>query len=91
MFLAPDAELDDGKLDVVCTSQVGKLRVLANLPKVFEGRHIENEEVTVLRAAEVEVEADRPFAVYADGDHLADLPARIRVLPRALRVVAPPP
>ena len=28
------------------------------------------------RAAEVRIEADRPFAVYADGDHIADLPAR---------------
>jgi YegS/Rv2252/BmrU family lipid kinase len=90
MFLAPDAELDDGMLDVVCIGQVGKLRFLANLPKVFRGRHTENEEVTVLRASEVEISADRDFAVYADGDHLADLPATIRLLPRALTVIAPP-
>ncbi len=90
MFIAPDAELDDGMLDVVWVSQVAKLRYLANLPKVFKGRHVDSEEVTVLRAAEVTVSADRPFAVYADGDHLADLPATIRVLPRALTVIAPP-
>jgi YegS/Rv2252/BmrU family lipid kinase len=89
MFLAPDAELDDGKLDVVCVGPVGKLRFLANLPKVFKGRHTEDEEVTVQRAAEVRIVADRPFAVYADGDHLADLPATIRVLPRALSVIVP--
>src|SRR3954454_16017662 len=69
MFMAPDAELDDGKLDVVWVSDVAKLRYLANLPKVFKGRHVDNEEVTVLRAAEVSISADRPFAVYADGDH----------------------
>ena len=90
MFIAPDAELDDGKLDVVWVSEVAKLRFLANLPKVFRGRHVDSEEVTVLRAAEVTISADRPFAVYADGDHLADLPATIRVLPRALTVIAPP-
>jgi len=90
MFIAPDAELDDGRLDVVWVSEVAKLRFLANLPKVFKGRHVDNEEVTVLRAAEVTISADRPFAVYADGDHLADLPATIRVLPRALTVIAPP-
>jgi YegS/Rv2252/BmrU family lipid kinase len=90
MFLAPDAELDDGMLDVVCIAQVGKLHFLANLPKVFRGRHTENEEVTILRAREVEISADRDFAVYADGDHLADLPARIHLLPRALTVIAPP-
>jgi YegS/Rv2252/BmrU family lipid kinase len=89
MFVAPDAELDDGRLDVVWITQVGKLHYLANLPKVFKGTHVENPEVVVRRAAEVRIEADRPFAVYADGDHLADLPATLRVLPRALRVIAP--
>jgi YegS/Rv2252/BmrU family lipid kinase len=89
MYVAPDAELDDGKLDVVYVGDVGKLRYLANLPKVFKGSHTENDEVTVLRATEVEISADRPFAVYADGEHLADLPASIRVLPRALKVIAP--
>jgi YegS/Rv2252/BmrU family lipid kinase len=90
MFIAPDAELDDGMLDVVWIAQVAKLRFLANLPKVFKGSHVANDEVTVLRAAEVELSADRPFAVFADGDFVTDLPARLRVLPRALRVIAPP-
>jgi len=91
MFVAPDAELDDGKLDVVWTRQTSKLHFLANLPKVFKGRHVRNDEVTVLRGSEVEIRADRDFAVYADGDHLASLPATVRVLPRALKVIAPTP
>jgi YegS/Rv2252/BmrU family lipid kinase len=90
MFLAPEAEFDDGELDVVMTADVSKLRCLVNLPKLFSGSHTENDEVTIVRASEVEIDADRPFAVYADGDHLADLPARIRLLPRALQVIAPP-
>jgi YegS/Rv2252/BmrU family lipid kinase len=90
MFLAPDAELDDGRLDVVMTADASKFRCLVNLPKVFSGSHVEDEEVTIRRTSEVEISADRPFAVYADGDHLADLPARITVIPRALDVIAPP-
>jgi YegS/Rv2252/BmrU family lipid kinase len=89
MFLAPDAELDDGQLDIVYVTQVGKLHALANLPKVFKGGHVEDDHVHVLRAPEVRISADRPFAVYADGDHLADLPATVRVLPRALTLIAP--
>ena len=90
MFLAPHAELNDGQLDVVMIEQIGKLRYLANLPTVFKGTHVEKEGVSVVRGAEVEIAADRPFAVYADGDHLADLPARVHVLPSALGVIAPP-
>jgi len=90
MFVAPNAELDDGLLDVVLTAHTGKFQFLRSLPQVFKGTQIENEEITLLRGAEVEVSADEDFAIYADGEHLADLPAKLRVLPRALKVIAPP-
>ncbi len=89
MFVAPDAELDDGEFDVVTIGRVGKLRFLGNLPKVFKGTHVSNDEVSVVRAARLTVSASRPFAVYADGEHLTDLPADLRVIPSALRVLVP--
>jgi YegS/Rv2252/BmrU family lipid kinase len=91
MRLAPDASLDDGEFDIVMIGEVGKLRYLSNLRKVFKGTHVENEEVRIVRARSLELSASRPFAVYADGEHLTDLPASLRVLPRALSVLAPPP
>jgi YegS/Rv2252/BmrU family lipid kinase len=93
MYVAPHAKIDDGLFDIVTIdSSIGRFRYLSNLPKVFKGTHINAEGVTELRAAGsiVEVSADRDFAVYADGEHLADLPATLRVLPRALRLIAPP-
>ena len=74
MFIAPDAELDDGEFDVVTVGEVGKLRFLGNLPKVFKGTHVEEDEVRVFRASRLELSASRPFPVYADGEHLTDLP-----------------
>jgi YegS/Rv2252/BmrU family lipid kinase len=89
MFIAPHAELDDGLLDVITISDVSKLRYIRGLPKVFKGSHLDNDEVTELRATTVEISADRDFAVYADGEHLTNLPATLRTLKRALRVIAP--
>lgn len=89
MVVAPGAELDDGLLEVIGWARSGKLRFLRNLPKVYDGSHVEIPEVDVWRAPEVRIEADREFAVYADGDHLADLPATVRILPRSLRVIVP--
>jgi len=91
MLIAPDAELDDGLLDVVTSGQVSKLRFLANLPKVFKGTHVDEPQVSVERAAEVRIDADRPFTVYADGDPVAELPATVRLLRRALRVIVAAP
>jgi len=91
MFVAPDAELDDALLDVVMTGEVPKGRFLRNLPKVFKGTHLEEPEVSTLRAAEIEVSADRGFDVYADGECVTELPARISLLPGALELIAPAP
>lgn len=90
MFMAPDAELDDGLLEVIVCERVGKVRALGNLPRVFKGTHVHRPEFHVFRAREVRMEADRPFAVYADGDAIGDLPATVRALPKALRVLVPP-
>ena len=49
MFIAPHAELDDGLLDVITVSNVGKLRYLRGLPKAFKGTHLENDEVSEQR------------------------------------------
>ena len=89
MFVAPEAELDDGLLDVVTTSGVSKIRFLRGLPDVFKGSHVAHPEVGFERAAEVRIDADRPFSVYADGEHITDLPATIRLLPSSLEIIAP--
>jgi YegS/Rv2252/BmrU family lipid kinase len=89
MFVFPDAELDDGKLDVMLTKQTSKLRALADLPKVFRGAHVSSSFHEFLRGEEIEVSSDRPFAIYADGDPIGATPAVMRVEPRCLRVMAP--
>lgn len=89
MFIAPAAELDDGLLDVITTAHVSKLRFLRGLPEIFKGTHVERPEVGSTRAAVVEIDADRPFAVYADGERVAELPVRIELRASALSVIVP--
>jgi YegS/Rv2252/BmrU family lipid kinase len=89
MWMAPDAALDDGLLDLVLVEHGPRLRFLRLLPTVFKGEHVNQPSVDVLRVAEVRISADRPFTMYADGDPIAELPVTVRVLPQAVRVIAP--
>ena len=89
MFVAPQARLDDGLLDIVLIRKTSRRRFLASFPKVFKGEHIHDDNVSVQRAREVRVSASRPFSVFADGDPIADLPVVVRVLPAAVRVLLP--
>jgi YegS/Rv2252/BmrU family lipid kinase len=88
MLLAPDASLSDGQFDVVMIADMPKTRFLRLLPTVFKGTHVELDEVTILRGSAIEISADRPFTLYADGDPLAVPPTTLRVLPAAVRVLA---
>lgn len=90
MFVAPDALLDDGLLDIVCVADGSKLQFLANLPRVFSGTHVHEASVRVLRARSVRLEADRDFVVYADGDPIGPLPATVTALAGAITVICPP-
>jgi YegS/Rv2252/BmrU family lipid kinase len=89
MFLAPDAKLDDGLLDVVLIARQSKRAYLRGLPRVFKGTHVQDPAVKLIQGREITFHADRPFTAYADGDPIAELPATVRVLPGSLRVVAP--
>jgi len=89
MYIAPEAEIDDGLFDVVAITEVGKLRFLRGLRDVLKGTHTDKEEVTTFRASRLELDASRPFPVYADGDHLTDLPVSLRILPSSLSILVP--
>jgi YegS/Rv2252/BmrU family lipid kinase len=89
MLLAPDASLEDGRLDVVIISDMAKLRLLRLLPTVFSGAHVRERGVEVLHARRLMLSADRPFTLYADGDPLGELPVTVTALPAAIQVIAP--
>jgi YegS/Rv2252/BmrU family lipid kinase len=90
MRAAPNAMLDDGLLEVLVLESVSKLRFLTRiLPRVFKGSHVDEPSVSVFRAAEVEISADRPFTMYADGDPIGELPLRVRALRGGVTMLTP--
>jgi YegS/Rv2252/BmrU family lipid kinase len=89
MWLVPDAQIDDGLLDVAFTGHQPKLEYLRGLGRVFKGAHVGQPGFELTQGREITFRADRPFTAYADGDPIADLPATVRVKPAALRVIAP--
>jgi YegS/Rv2252/BmrU family lipid kinase len=89
MYLLPQAELDDGQLDVLLSKESSKLTFLRSLPRVFKGTHLDSPYCETLRGEVVEVSSDRPFVIYADGDPIGATPATMRVERRCLRVIAP--
>ena len=87
MRVCPDAQIDDGVLDVTVVGEVSKPEFIKTFPKVFTGRHVTHPKVRRLRGADVVITAERTLQVFADGEHAGTLPARFSIVPQALSIV----
>jgi YegS/Rv2252/BmrU family lipid kinase len=89
MHVAPGASTDDGLLDIVTIGDIGKLELVANLRRLFDGTLPDYKRVTTVRAVRAQVAASPPARVQADGELLGEAPVTFSVLPRAIRVIVP--
>ncbi len=91
MQVAPQAELDDGLLDVVVVPDLPKARLFRHLPTLYSGGLLEVPGVQATRGERVVIRAEGPQSVpvETDGEVVGRLPAELTVEPRALRVLVP--
>ncbi len=85
MKIAPEAELNNGQLDVVIIGPAPRVAFAAVLPMVFSGRHVKSRYVTIHRATTVQV-SGTDIDLRADGEDYGSLPATLTVRPQALLV-----
>lgn len=90
MMVAPDADLHDGRFDIVILRAASKARLIWDLRLVYGGRHRNHPAITILRGRKVVVEpvgdgADGNAAlVDIDGESPGRIPATFEMLPGAL-------
>jgi diacylglycerol kinase (ATP) len=87
MRMAPAARIDDGILEVVTIADIGRLKGIVSLPLLYRGTHGRLREVEFARARRVEIDADEPIGVEADGELVGTTPAVFEIVPGALQVI----
>jgi YegS/Rv2252/BmrU family lipid kinase len=85
--VAPQAELDDGLLDIVIVRGRSLIRACVELPFVFMGAIDRLGGVTVEKTASVRITSPHPLVYHLDGEPIAGtLMLSARVRPRALKL-----
>ena len=90
MKVAPDARVDDGKLDALSVCNLSRLQVLRKFRHLYSGKHVHDRKIVMLSGSQVRVETAAgapPLPIEADGDVRGHTPATFRIIPSSLRIV----
>jgi diacylglycerol kinase (ATP) len=87
MLIAPEANVEDGLLDLFIVHAMSRLELLKVFPKVYTGRHVTHPAVEFVRAKSVKLSSGN-MPVYSDGEARGHSPLTATVVPGALSVFA---
>ena len=87
MMQVPMGNPFDGLFDVVIIKKISKLKVLANVMKLFSGKHIALPEVSVYQTKELEIKSIPPVLGEVEGEMLTSGNYKISIIPGAVNVL----
>ncbi|MCC3410198.1 MAG: lipid kinase [Microcoleus sp. PH2017_29_MFU_D_A] len=89
MTVAEDATIDDRRLDLYSLETKNWWEIIALLPAMRQGNHNSWPNVRALHAQEIEINTSKRRPINTDGEITTQTPAKFRVIPQALAVIAP--
>ncbi len=88
--VSPEAQLDDGLLDVCIFRGQNFLDVWRHFVLLLAGRHETSSHIEMLRGQRIQILGEKPMPVHLDGDPAGTTPVDIQVVPRAIELIVPP-
>ena len=89
MKMAPYAKLDDGLIDlVVVDANITRQRLFSVLPKLFDGTHVKEPEVTYHQASSFSIFPETDDILNIDGEMTGTTPLTVRMLKHAIKIFA---
>lgn len=90
MAVAPDAAINDGRLDLYSLGLQHWWQMVALFPLLHRGHHAATPWSESWAGQEFQVQTRRPRSINTDGEITTATPAHFRVLPKALTIFTPP-
>lgn len=89
MMIAPDAEIDDGLLEICIVNHLSKSKLLALFPSIFKGTHIHiKPTVEMYKGKEITIEnIEGEMVANGDGNLIGTTPLNVKIIDKKLKVI----
>ncbi|OGD16881.1 hypothetical protein A2V47_05635 [Candidatus Atribacteria bacterium RBG_19FT_COMBO_35_14] len=88
--ITPEAILDDGLFEVCVVEEMGRLKYLMSIPKVFKGTHGSIKGINFYRAKEIIIKSSKPILAQVSGEVIeGQKEFTITLLPKRLKLIVP--
>ena len=88
MIQVPHAIADDGLYSITLIKKIGKLNVIANMKKLYNGNIVKHSKVETYMAKSVQIDGSSLLKVETDGESLGHGPVRFEIIPRSVTVIS---
>lgn len=85
MIMAPDARIDDGLMDIIVTGKISRSNLLATLPGIYKGTHLNNPAVSCYKGKTARIVTRPVKTLLPDGEIFGNTPSAIAVHHKKLR------
>ena len=88
MIQVPHAIADDGLYSITLIKKIGKLNILANMKRLYNGSITKHSKVETYMGKSVLVDGPIRLQIETDGENLGHGPMSFQIIPRSVRVIS---
>lgn len=89
VYITPEANIEDGLLDICLIRKTALLKLLKFLPKAIKGKHGSAEEVSFFKGKKVTVESKESFILNVDGELEKTYKSEFEIIPMGIKLAIP--
>ncbi|MFQ5602666.1 MAG: diacylglycerol/lipid kinase family protein [bacterium] len=89
MWIAPEAQIDDGLFEIAIVGDVNRAEVLANIYRIYNGTLAQHPKARYLKGKKITLQPAEESAILieADGEQPGQLPATFEIVPKAINII----
>ena len=89
MCIAPQASIDDGKLDLTVIRNIQPTETAVLAAQALLKRPFNHDSVSFEKLTKITITADKDVPIHIDGEVVVSQPIEIEIIPKALKLLAP--